>query len=535
MKAISKLSVALFLALLASDSHSQSYSPFTITEYDSSSTGYYFTSLQKTGGNPQGIPPFQMILDSTGNVVYYKLFTPGLNPLDFKLQPNGLISYGYDGQYFLMDSTFTIVDSIACKNGVTTDLHDLQILPNGNFLILGIEEFQMDLSSYPLFGINNVPGSATANVEAGVIQEQDALKNVVFEWHAKDYFSFTDVDTAWLNNPNQVDWTHCNALEQDADGNILLSSRHFNEITKINRQTGAVIWRLGGNANQFNFLNDPMQFRRQHDIRRIANGNYTLFDNGDGAFNAPYHYASGKEYQLDEVNLTANLIWSYTDDVTEFSPAMGNFQRYIGGNSVISYGITSSHNKVFNVVNDAGQKVFEISFNDTLRSYRSFNYPTLPWTLNRPQVTCYEITGQYYLDAGAGHASYLWSNGLTTQMIPVTTTGSYSVFVPIGQGGFISSETIFVSDLSDPCNTLAISEHQSQANISAYPNPFHDELQITVNNNRSQNPVQLINSSGKIIFSIVPDESIFDLEVKHLAAGIYLLRYENVVKKIVKF
>ncbi len=63
-------------------------------------------------------------------------------------------------------------------------------------------------------------------------------------------------------------------------GIILLSFRHLNEVTKIDSSSGEIIWRLGGKQNQFTFLGDTMPFSAQHDARRIANGNLTLFDNG---------------------------------------------------------------------------------------------------------------------------------------------------------------------------------------------------------------------------------------------------------------
>ena len=50
-----------------------------------------------------------------------------------------------------------------------------------------------------------------------------------------------------------IDYCHTNAIEQDNDGNILISSRNMDEITKINRITGQIIWRLGGKNNQFEF------------------------------------------------------------------------------------------------------------------------------------------------------------------------------------------------------------------------------------------------------------------------------------------
>lgn len=535
MKKFRSVFICLICLFEAVNSYSQSYPPFTVTVFDTSSSGFYFTCPVRVGPNPTGIQPTHMILDREGKVVYFRSFPAGQNTGDFKLHDNGLMSYSRQGKYFLMDSTFNIVDSVSCKNGVNSDTHDMQILPNGNFLLLGFDNIQMDLSPYPLFGLNNVPGSATATVLSGVIQEQDPGKNVVFEWHASNHFLFDDVDEAWLTNPNLVDWTHCNAVEYDVDGNLLLSSRHFNEITKINRQSGAVMWRMGGNANEFTFLNDPMMFKRQHDIRRINNGNITLFDNGDGNAGNPFHYASAKEYQLDETALTVQLDWSFVDNMTEYSTAMGNFQRRPGGNSLISYGMSSSQNKAFNVVNDAGLKVFELFFNDTLRTYRSFNYPVLPWNLNRPQITCYDISGQYYLDAGPGNASYLWSDGSTTQTILLAAAGSYHVFVPRGQGGFISSETFEVFNMSDPCGLSGMPDQQPEV-FTVGPSPFVDELIIEGNRSGSNhNLIQIFNVSGQMVYSgIFPASGHLTLSGDIFSGGVYWVRSGNRVVKVVK-
>ena len=64
----------------------------------------------------------------------------------------------------------------------------------------------MDLSSYAIFNNNGTVGSANATVRCGIVQEQDANKNVVFEWHSKDYFNFTEVDTMRLLNPANVEY-----------------------------------------------------------------------------------------------------------------------------------------------------------------------------------------------------------------------------------------------------------------------------------------------------------------------------------------
>lgn len=64
------------------------------------------------------------------------------------------------------------------------------------------------------------------------------------------------------------------------------------------------------------------------------------------------------------------------------------------------------------------------------------------------------------LDAGAGYASYLWSNGATTQTISVTAGGTYSVMVSDGTCNG-SSATVTVTALSTPAQPGAFTAGQS--------------------------------------------------------------------------
>ncbi|MEO5644727.1 MAG: aryl-sulfate sulfotransferase [Bacteroidia bacterium] len=507
---------------------SQSYPAFSVTAYDSASEGYYFIIPVKTASSNA---PVHMIVDSVGHVVYYKILN-ATNSGDFRLQPNGLMSYSMANKFYFMDSTFTIVDSVRCQNGITTDTHDMRMLPNGNFLMLGYEYVTMDLSMYNYFGVtHNLPGDANANVRCAVIQELDPNDNVVFEWHSADHFAFSDVDPKFLNSPSNVDWTHSNSLEVDYDGNILMSSRHFDEITKISRTDSSVIWRFGGNANQFT-SNDPAFFIGQHDARRIANGHITVNDNGRAN---PLHYASSKEYQLDENLHTANLVWSYIEDSTSHSVALGNAQRLANGNTVVDYGNTPNKSNMFKVVDPAGNKLFELTFADTLRSYRAYNFH-LPWTLDRPKIDCYMVSSQLYLDAGAGHSSYSWSTGDTTQVIPVSAAGTIHVFVADGHGGFISSEYLVIADPISFCNTLGIQNSSSENNFAINPNPVSDELHIELTAETHELFIQLFDATGKCILSKQENNRGQELilPVQHLPAGVYFLMINGSGKKFVK-
>jgi hypothetical protein len=480
---------------------------FTVVLYDSTaSTGWYFFHSIKLSGS-QALNPTSIILDARGNIVYFKRFSRAVT--DFKLQPNGKMTYTQGGQGlpvkgYILDSTFTLRDSVACVNGIPTDPHDLQILSSGHYLLIGLEIVIMDLSSYYWFNGNGSPGSPNANVKCGVIQELDENKNLVWQWRAVDHFAFADVQEEWLFDPVNVDWTHWNSIGLDSDGNILISSRHFSEVTKINRQTGAVIWRLGGKNNEFTFVNDPYSgFHGQHDARRIANGNITVFDNGK--LGSPVHPARGAEYFINENNQTASLIWNYFHSINSMSRFMGSTQRLNTGNTLIDWGGLREANMLLSLVKPNGSRVLELNFPDTSMSYRSFNYSSLPWRLNRPVITCYAANGNHYLDAGGGYTSYLWSTGATTQSIQILQTGTYYVFVNYGPGGYISSEKVSINNLSNPCegfiginpvSTEIPSEFKLYQN---YPNPFNGKtvirFQLPVVRNygqRTTNNVQLL-------------------------------------------
>src|SRR5512133_967288 len=137
-------------------SHGQNFPPLTLVIADSAATqGYYFVSPYANGTTFSFERP-HLILDRFGRIVYYRVFPVPSNQtptIDFKLQPDGRMSY-FDigkGKYFLMDSTFSDVDSIGCANGFETDQHDLQILPDHHYLLFGLETRIMNLSSYHWF------------------------------------------------------------------------------------------------------------------------------------------------------------------------------------------------------------------------------------------------------------------------------------------------------------------------------------------------------------------------------------------------
>lgn len=308
-------------------------------------------------------PGYLMILNNDGSPVFSHLLKA--HAFDFKVQPNGLLTY-YDSQsglFYGLDSNYEVVDSFKANDGYSTDPHELRVLPNGNFLTISFDTQRVDMSQMV------TAGNPDARVVGAVIQEQDKDRNVLFLWRSWDHFKVTDATHENLLDAT-IDYVHANAIEVTSDGNILLSSRHLDEITKIDRTTGAILWRMGGKNNQFTFTNDTLGFSHQHCIRELPNGHYTLFDNGN--FHVPM-FSRALEISVDEPKKEVTKVWEYRKDTNLYSAAMGSVERLPDGNTLIGWGIKGT--PAVTEVRPDNSVALEFSLKPTNVSYRAFRFP----------------------------------------------------------------------------------------------------------------------------------------------------------------
>jgi hypothetical protein len=258
----------------------------------------------------------------------------------------------------VLNPNYTLSSTWNIGNGYEAhgaDVHEFLLLDNGHALLLSYVPGPYDLSPYG--------GSANATVVDMIIQEQDSAHNVVFEWSGLQHVPVTNTYIS-LTATGAIDYLHTNAIEFDPDGNLLISSRNTIAINKIDRNTGNILWTLGGRSNQFNFNGDP-GFWYQHDIRRLANGHITLFDNGNG-HNPPA--SRFLEYAIDETNHVVTNTWQWPNNNSLYSFIMGNAQRLPNGNTLGSW---STVNRVTEVTAD-GQVAYDLGLADP--TYRAFRY-----------------------------------------------------------------------------------------------------------------------------------------------------------------
>ena len=173
------------------------------------------------------------------------------------------------------------------------------------------------------------------------------------------------------------------------------------------------MWRLGGKANQFTFIgeheeNAPYYTVGQHDIHRLANGNLLYFDNGNisggGITPNDRTYSRAVEYQLDESNKVATLVWEFRHTPDISAPCTGSVKRFANGNTLIDWGCAvAASGTIVTEVSPAGNVVFEMKH----RRQRALAGSLGKQVWNSPDLvrgTNYEdiVAGQTYSSPEAG-------------------------------------------------------------------------------------------------------------------------------------
>ena len=272
---------------------------------------------------------------------------------DFKVNNNNHLSY-YRKQpegatptssWYIMNSHMQEVDTLDCANGYMADYHDIQYTEDDGYILMAYAKQVID-----------IPETVSVDtVNVLIIQEFDQNHNLLFEWNNSDHMNIQDYVPSFNLNTPHINWTHGNSIEIDGDG-LIISNRAMSEVIKYNRYNGSLVWTLGGPLNDFTFINDPLNGpHKQHDARRLENGNLMIFDNGHGGNNP--RPARVSEYEIDEQNLIATLIWEYSHPEGYVSQNQGSSQRLENGNTLISWGGVAGH----------GSIITEVSYNKDIQ------------------------------------------------------------------------------------------------------------------------------------------------------------------------
>ncbi len=293
-------------------------------------------SYSASGPNPHpGFVAFAagqygLVIDNTGRVVWYRRFPNG-SGLAFTAQPNGgwfarppTPHAGDIEPWIELDPLGNISRTLSCADGLQPRPHDLIAQPSGDFWILCDETRTMDLSP--------IGGMPDARVTGTVVQHLDPSGALLFAWSAFDHFALVDLHPSQRAGPF-VNWTHGNAIEIDAEGNLLVSFRNLNEITKIDASTGAVVWRLGGLRNQFAMPAGTPSFAGQHSVRAVVPDRVVILDNVGDSLESRV-----EQWQIDDTGGIASLSWSAGAVPQARTLIGGSVQPLTRGRILVSYG-----------------------------------------------------------------------------------------------------------------------------------------------------------------------------------------------------
>jgi hypothetical protein len=324
-------------------------------------------------------PPFLAEVDkATGTLVAVQRMYAMASM--FQPEPDGRYSYnvvdrngrngaGFHVTHYVTDDRLEILASydLADLAGGDADLHDFELLDNGNALLLAYRRRQVDLRTYG--------GAADAIVFDPIIAERTPDGRTVWLWDGAEHLDLDDVPPANVplklhaEPPAVADYAHANSLEVYDDGDILLSVRNYDCIYRIDRDTGAIVWTFGGvncADNEFTIGGDPYDgFSHQHDATLLDDGNILLFDNGN-LHDPPRSRAV--EYAIDEQTRTAELVWSHDDG--RYTGYFGSAERLDNGNTLISWG--ALHDPLVTEVTPDGRRVFTLSLPPGQRTYRAY-------------------------------------------------------------------------------------------------------------------------------------------------------------------
>jgi hypothetical protein len=297
-----------------------------------------------------------LVLDDGGEPVWFR--PTGLPAMNFRAQtlhgepvltwwqalPGGGLGRG---EHVVVNASYREVARYPAGNGRRSDLHEFLLTDRGTALVTSFE-----IRKHGARGL----------VMGGVVQEIEVPSaRVLFEWRSLDHVaadeSYAPVGYPW-------DAFHVNSIDVDADGNLLVSARNTWAVYKVNRRTGAVMWRLGGKRSDFAFGHGA-RFAWQHDARSHDQGRtVSIFDNGVA-------HSRGLVLALDPKRMRASVVHEYRHDPPLHAHKLGSVQLLENGDALVGWG-TDPH---FTEYARGGSVVLDGTLPHGGESYRTLRFP----------------------------------------------------------------------------------------------------------------------------------------------------------------
>jgi plastocyanin len=324
---------------------------------------------------PHGAP-YSVIADSWGVPVWWMLATDGV-PTNTTVLPDGTVAWGrLNGAVSHAGWDRVKLDGTRLPDldtvGRHADHHDIQVLPNGDHLMIVYEPRRhVDLRR---FG-----GSRDVVVIDGEVQEVAPDGRLVWSWNTRRHVRLGETERWRLRRTDSqfhgklaVDLVHLNSV-QYVGPNLLVSLRKTNAVYLVRRSDGRILWKLGGTHRRESLEVKGDRYGRwpldgQHDARMLPDGTVSVHDNG--AFR-PGRRPRIVRYRINTRTRTARLVQVIRDRKIGRSYCCGNAQRLSGSRWLIDWG----SRPLIEEVTGRGKRILGITLRDRLFSYRAQSVP----------------------------------------------------------------------------------------------------------------------------------------------------------------
>lgn len=350
-----------------------------------------------------------LIMDQAGNPVWFRPADKYTQNRDFKVQCYfgrpvltmwqgtiaGTLSSNPDlpqgeplpGAYFqIINQHYKVVQTVYAKKGYTADNHEFVITDRNTALFAAIKHVPADLSPYG--------GPMKAYIRNYSIQEIDLKTGkLVFFWDALSHIDPADShvpasSAAEPDNHNIWDPFHLNSVAEGPDNTLLFSMRDMWTIFNLDKETGNIIWRLGGKQSDFTIGPDAA-FSWQHHARWLSSNKISLFDNFCCGSNTPPEGTShGLILELDFRHMTAKEHRSYYHDPALHVDHQGNNQQLSNCNHFIGWGVQPylSEFKYAGNTKESPSKNLIYDMQMPNHTYRAFKYEWVGLPLDPPDI-----------------------------------------------------------------------------------------------------------------------------------------------------
>ena len=398
------------------------------TRAHDTASGYVFVAPKKGPG--QDGP---MIVDGRGDLVWFRpVQSKGARATDFKVQRyqgepvltwwEGKVVQAHGvGEYVIFDSFYRELTRLRAGNGYRGDLHELLITPQDTALLTAYDPVSWDLSS--------VGGPEDGVVLDGIAQEVDIeTGEVLFEWHSLDHVALEETYAELPKNSRRpFDYFHVNSIDVDHDDNLLISARNTSGVYKIDRQSGEVIWRLGGKKSDFE-MGPGTRTAYQHDARWYSGNLISVLDNGGSPFVHPQ--SRGVLMKLDTAAKTATLVKQYVHPDKLRAATQANMQILSNGNVVIGWGSLGAISEF----SKDGRLLYDARYPGTYESYRDFRFTWTGTGTGRPAIAVEFGSSQHRVYAS-------WNGSTRVRTWRVLAGSSSTNLTPVGTAPFRFFET----------------------------------------------------------------------------------------------